>query len=91
MPTDQSACFGDFAIFKCSSQASTSRLFFFVNNIPVVALPRQYEAVSFGTDERTLEFQILALEETNMSMITCGIDVSGRISDFSTPVYLTGV
>ena len=91
VPSNKSACLSDFATFGCSSEASTSRLFFFVNHTPVVALPRRYEAVSFGKDERTLEFRILALEATNGSMIVCGIDVSGRISNFSKPAFLTGI
>lgn len=83
------------AEFTCSVGQGRPRLFWFVNSVTVSALPAKYGA-SF-TSHRTPDgmgttstLQILALEETNNSMIQCGVDISVRIDlhYFSSSAYL---
>lgn len=90
VPSNKSACLGQFAVFSCSSTVPNSRLFWFVNGAPVTALPEAYDALSSSVRDSSSDFRILALEENNNSMIVCAADTSNRISNFTKPVFLTG-
>ena len=76
----------DFAEFVCTVWQGMPRLFWFVNNMPVASLPESYKAesttemISNGMGANS-SLRILALEETNNSVILCGvhIDTSDRI------------
>ena len=89
-PTNATTCVGDVARFTCSTTILDSRLFWFVNNKPVNALPLEYQATS--TSKRGSESTLLLLsqEVTNNSEVLCAIAPSHRISIFSEPVFLTG-
>ena len=69
-----------------------SRLFWFVNDMPVNALPLEYQATSTSKQTRGLQSTLLLLSQeiTNNSEIFCAIDPSQKISIFSDPVILTG-
>ena len=74
----------DFAEFVCTVWQGTPRLFWFVNNNPVARLPESYRAesateiISNGVGANS-SLRLLASEETNNSVILCGVDTSGRI------------
>ena len=91
MPANTTACLGQFALFRCKSTVTMSRFFWFVNGTPTTGLPESYHVLSSSEDEQSSSFRILAFEETNNSVVTCGIDTSNRISDFSIPVFLIGM
>ena len=90
-PINTTTCIGDVAKFTCSTTILDSRLFWFVNNKPVNALPLEYQAIS--TSRQGIESTLLLLgqEVTNNSEILCAIDPSHKISIFSDPVFLTGI
>lgn len=74
----------EYAQFTCYVRQSMPLLFWFVNSMPVTALPERYNASSSneppadGTGANST-LRILALEETNNSVILCAIDITGRI------------
>ena len=89
-PSNVSACLGQFAVFSCSSTVPNSRLFWFVNGTTVTALSKAYDTLSSSERDSSSDFRILALKESNNSMIVCAADISNRISSFTKPVFLTG-
>lgn len=76
----------DLAEFVCTVCQGMPRLFWFVNNLPVTSLPESYraesttKAISNGMGANS-SLHILASEETNNSIILCGVhvDTSDRI------------
>ena len=92
-PSNTTGCAGDITRFICSSTISSSHLFWFVNDKPVNALPKAFNASSLSYKSRggrNSTLQILGLGETNNSIIICAVDASDRISNFSVPVFFTG-
>ena len=93
IPTNKTACQGDFTTFWCTRRFG-STIFWFVDDQPINSLPKVYGAVStsfVSVGELSSKLRILALEETNNSMITCAVASSTKISNFTEPVYLTGI
>ena len=68
-----------------------SRLFWFVDNKPVNALPLEYQALSTSIRGQDSTLMLLGQEETNNSEVVCAVDPSHKISIFSDPVFLTGM
>ena len=87
-PTTVAAYLNEYAQFTCYVRQSMPRLFWFVNSMPVPALPERYGASSTnelpanGTGANST-LRILALEETNNSVILCAVDITGRMIDMS--------
>ena len=91
-PVNTTACVGDFATFTCSTTISEGRLFWFIDDKPVNALPLEYHA--FSVSERgqgSTSLRLLGHEETNNSEVICAVDPAHEISIFSDPVFLTGM
>lgn len=91
-PINTTTCVGDFANFTCSTTISEGRLFWFVDDKPVNALPPDYQALSVSDRRQDSTFlRLLGREETNNSEVVCAIDPSREISIFSDPVFLIGM
>ena len=90
-PINTTVCRDDFATFTCSTTISKSRLFWFVDDKPVNALPLEYQASSISERGRHSTLVLLGQEEANNSEVVCAIDPSHEISIFSDPVFLTGM
>ena len=99
-PVSTAAYLNDYARFVCYVREGMPQLFWFVNSTFVSALPARFN-VSSQTDSpqdgigANSTLRILALEETNNSLITCGVrihdpDMPGRInlSYFPAPAQL---
>ena len=78
-------------MFTCSTTISEGRLFWFVDDKPVNALPLDFQALSTSRRGQDSVLQLLGQEKTNNSEVTCAIDPSHKISIFSDPVFLRGM
>lgn len=95
-PMSVEAYLNDFAYFICYVRQGMPRLFWFVNgSTPVTALSEIFQAMSTSNPPVdglgvNSSLRILALKETNNSLISCAVDSVGRIDFdyFPTPATL---